>query len=252
MAVEIAGFARALAGCLAFESVDIDELEEALASGGEPLEMLLVEPSADVALIHSGKPFTHLYFVQHGTVVLWQYPHSELFAPYLIGEHEFMMDAQRWVASYSAATEATVVGIPVATMKLAVERIPQIREQMHLVLMRRLARYYWISLATSGSPTSRVAAALVSRLALRGEDFGHEREIKVLQRDIARLTVMSRSAVASGLSSLVSANVIRIGTDNGDRFAGLVHVPNVEQLKDYALSELREREVRLLLRQSED
>ena len=252
MAVEIAGFAQALARCEAFESVDTDELEDILARGGEPLEMLFVGASADVTLIQSGRPFTHLYFVQHGMVVLWQYPHSELLSPFLIGEHEFMMDAERWVASYSAATDATVVGIPVATMKLAVDRIPRIRAQMHLVLMRRLARYYWTSLATSGSATSRVAAALVSRLALRGEDYGREREIRVLQRDIVRLTVMSRSAVASGVSSLVSAQVIRIGTDNSERFTGLVHVPDVEPLKDYALSEVREREVRPLLRQSED
>ena len=252
MAVQVAGFAQALTRCEAFESVDADELEDVLARGEEPLKMVCVEPSADVALIQSGKPFTHLYFVQHGMVLMWQYPRSELVAPYLIGEHEFMMDAQRWVASYSAATEATVVGIPVATMKLAVEHIPRIRAQMHLVLMRRLARYYWISLAASGSPTSRVAAALVSRLALKGEDYGHEREIGVLQRDIVRLTVMSRSAVASGIASLVSAQVIRVGTDNSERFTGLVYVPDVEQLKDYALSELLEREVRPLLRQSED
>ena len=72
----------------------------------------------------------------------------------------------------------------------------------------------------------------------------------MLQRDIVRLTVMSRSAVASGVSSLVSANVIRIGDYNSERFTGLVLVPDVDQLKDYALREVREREVRPLLRQS--
>ena len=252
MAVEIAGFAQALARCQAFESVDTCELEDVLASSGEPLEMLFVEPSADAALIQSGKSFIHLYFVQHGMVVPWQYPHSELSSPFLIGEHEFMMDAERWVASYSATTKATVVGIPVATMRLAVERIPRIRAQMHLVLMRRMARYYWISLATSGSPTSRVAAALISRLALNGEDYGREREIEVRQRDIVRLTVMSRSAVASGVSSLAAAEAIRVGGDKSERFTGLVHVPDVERLKNHALSEVREKEVRPLLRQNDD
>ena len=160
MAVEIAGFAQALARCQALETVDANELEGVLAGGGEPLEMLFVDPSADVAFIQSGKPFTHLYFVQQGMFVPWQYPHSELSSPFLIGDHEFMMGAVRWVASYSAVTEATVVGIPVATMKRAAERIPQVRAQMHRVLMRRMARYYWTSLATSGSPTSRVAGRL--------------------------------------------------------------------------------------------
>ena len=143
MPIEIAGFAQALARCQVFESVEAAELENVLAAGQEPLEMLFVEPSADVALIRSGEPFTHLYFVQHGMIVPWQYPHSELSSPFLIGDHEFMMGAERWVASYSAATQTTVVAIPVATMRRAVERIPQIRAKMHLVLLRRMARYYW-------------------------------------------------------------------------------------------------------------
>ena len=252
MAVEIAGFGQALASCLAFEGVDTNELEDVLASGGGPLEMLFVGPSADVPFIQSGSSFTHLFFVQQGTVVTWQYPHSELSSPFLIGDHEFMMDAERWVGSYSAATKTTVVGIPVGTMRLVVERIPRIQAQMRIVLMRRMARYYWISLATSGSPASRVAAALVSRLALDGEDHGHEREIKVRQQDIVRLTVLSRSAVASGISSLVSAKIIRVGDDNRGRFTGVVHVPEVDQLKNHAFNEVREKEIRPLLRQNED
>ena len=252
MAIEIAGFAQALARCQVFESVTADELENGLSAGKEPLEMLFLEPSADVALIQSGEPFSHLYFVQHGMIVPWQYPHSELSSPFLIGDHEFMMGAERWVASYSAATHTTVVAIPVATMRLAVERIPQIRAKMYLVLLRRMARYYWISLATNGSPAPRVAAALISRLALDGEDHGREREIILRQRDIVRLTVMSRSAVAGGISRLTSADLIRIGDDNSDRFSGLVHVPDVDRLKDYALSEVGEKQVRPLLASTTD
>ena len=104
---------------------------------------------------------------------------------------------------------------------------------------------------TEGHAAASFAAALVSRLALNGEDYGREREIGVRQRDIVRLTVMSRSAVASGVSSLASAKAIRIGDDNSERFTGLVHVPDVERLKDYALSEVREKEVRPLVRQNE-
>ena len=252
MAIEIAGFAQALARCQAFESVDAGELENVLSSGQEPLQMLFVEPSADVALIQSGEPFRHLYFVQFGMIVPWQYPYSELSSPFLIGDHEFMMGAERWVASYSAATETTVVAIPVATMRLTVERIPQVRAKMHLLLLRRMARYYWISLATNGSPAPRVAAALISRLALNGEDHGRKREISLRQRDIVRLTVMSRSAVAGGISSLAAAGLIRIGDDNSERFSGLVHVPNVDRLKDFTLREVREKQVRPLLPSIED
>lgn len=247
MAIEIAGFAQALAQCQAFQSVDAGELEDVLSSGQEPLEMQFVEPSADVALIRSGDPFRHLYFVQHGMIVPWQYPYSDLSSPFLIGDHEFMMDAKRWVASYSAATPATVIAIPVATMRLTVERIPEILSEMYLVLLRRLARYYWITLTINGSPAQRVAAALISRLALRGEDHGCEREITVRQRDIVRLTTMSRSAVAGGISTLASDDLVRIGDENSERFSGLVHVPDVDRLKDYALSEVREKQVRPLL-----
>ena len=247
MAIEIAGFAKALAQCQAFRSVDPAELEKALSRGQEPLEMSVVEPSADIALIRSGEPFNHLYFVQHGMIVPWQYPYSDLSSPFLIGDHEFMMGAKRWVASYSAATPATVIAIPVATMRLTVESIPQIRAEMYLVLLRRLARYYWITLAISGSPAQRVAAALISRLALMGEDHGCEREITLRQREIVRLTAMSRSAVAGGISTLTAGDLIRIGDDSSDRFSGSVHVPDVDGLKDYALGEVREKQVRPLL-----
>lgn len=248
MAVEIAGFAQALARCQAFKSVDAGELEQVLSSGDEPLEMLFVEPSADVTLVRSGQSFKHLYFVQHGMIVPWQYPHSELYAPFLIGDHEFMMGAERWVASYSAVTHATVVGIPVSTMRLVVARIPRIGAQMYRVLLRRMARYYWISLATNGSPAPRVAAALISRLALQGDDYGCDREVTVRQRDIVRLTAMSRSAVAGGISRLTNADLIRFGGDGSERFSGLVHVPDVDRLKDFSFSEVRGKQVYPLLR----
>ena len=46
---------------------------------------------------------------------------------------------------------------------------------------------------------------------------------------------------------LTSADLIRIGDDNSERFSGIVHVPDVDRLKDYALSEVREKQVRPLL-----
>ena len=252
MHVEFAGFAEALARCQAFQKVDPTELENLLASGEEPLEMKFVDPSADVPLIRSGDAFERLFFVQHGVIATWQYPRSELSSPFLIGDHEFIMDAGRWVASYSAATRATVVGIPIATMKLVVGRIPKIRAQMSLLVLRRMARYYWISLATNGSPESRVAAALVSRLALDGEDYGCRRDIRVRQGDIIRLTVMSRSAVATGISRLAAENLIGLGCGKHQRFSGLVHVPDVDRLKDHAFGEVRNKLIRPMLRLDED
>ena len=252
MPVEIAGFAQALARCLDFETVEPPELEDVLSDATEPLEMQYAEASADSPLIRSGSLFTHLLFVQHGTVVPWQYPYSELEAPFLIGEHEFLMGSERWVASYSAVTEAIVVWIPVALVKLAVDRIPRVRDRMNQLVMRRLARFYWTSLATSGTPSSRVAAALVSRLALVGNDHGEDREISIRQKDLTRLTTMSRSAVADGLATLAKAHVIRLGGDRSSRFSGVVLVPDVDPLKDQAFAEVRDREVRSLLARPDD
>lgn len=252
MPVEIAGFAQSLVRCLDFDSVEPPELEGALSDADEPLEMWFTEPSADSPLIRSGSRFTHLLFVQHGIVVPWQYPHSELEAPFLIGEHEFLVDADRWVGSYSAVTKSIVVWIPVDVMNLIVERIPKVRDRMHLLVMRRLARFYWTSLATSGTPSSRIAAALVSRLALAGNDFGEGRRIDIRQKDLVRLTTMSRSAVADGLSTLMEGGVIELGAERSTRFAGVVLVPDVDLLKDHAFSEVRNREIRPLLTRSDD
>ena len=247
MPVEIVGFAQSLARCKDFESVDPSDLEEVLANAAEPLELRYVEPSVDSPLIRSGSEFTRLFFVQHGTVVPWQFPHSELAAPFLIGEQEFLTDAERWVGSYSAVTEAIVVGIPVGVMCLTVHHFPEVRERMHQLLMRRLARFYWTSLATSGTPTSRVAAALVSRLALEGADHGEDRFIEIRQKDLVRLTTMSRSAVADGLGSLAKSGAIRLGGERSERFAGLVLVPDVDLLKDHAFAEVLDRAIRPLL-----
>ena len=247
MPVHIAGFAQALVRCLDFESIDPVELEDAIAAATEPLEMRYAEPSVESPLIQSGSEFTHLFLVQHGVVVPWQYPHSELAAPFLIGEHEFLMDAERWVANYSAITEAVVIGIPVSVMALALDRFPAVRDRMHQLVMRRLARFYWTSLATSGSPHSRVAAALVSRLALLGTDYGKDRSIEVRQKDLGRLTTMSRSAVADGLTGLVEAGVVRLGGDHRSRFTGVVVVPDVDTLKDHAFRDVQTREIEPLL-----
>ncbi len=209
MTIEISGFSQSLVRCLDFEGVSEEELEAVLPEASQPLEMRFAEPSAEVPLIRSGSEFTHLVFVQHGVVTPWQSPYSELAAPFLIGVHEFLMGAERWSASYSAITEAVIVRIPKEVIHLVTERIPQVRERMHALVMRRLARFYWVSLATSGGPASRVAAALVSRLALDDLDFGSERVIAIRQRDLGRLTTLSRSAVAAGLTELAESRAIR-------------------------------------------
>ena len=128
-------------------------------------------------------------------------------------------------------------------MRLVIAAIPRVQERMHQLVMRRLARFYWTSLATTGTPSSRVADALVSRLALDGADYGKDREIVLRQKDLVRLTTMSRSAVADGLAQLARAGAIRLHRDGRVRFTGLVPVPDVEQLKNAAFSEVRDRTI---------
>jgi len=123
---------------------------------------------------------------------------------------------------------------------------------MHQLVMRRLARFYWTSLATTGTPASRVAAALVSRLALEAEDFGAGRMVTIKQKDLVRLTTMSRSAVADGLTSLTTAGIISFGEDQRSRFGGIVNVPNVDLLKDQAFAEVRDRDIRQLIFRLDD
>ena len=247
MSIKMSGFANSLARCLDFDVIKPDDLEAALEDGPEPLSMKYVEPSVSPPIIQSGMPFRHLVFVQHGTIVPWQYPHSELDAPFLIGEHEFLTDSERWVGSYSAVTEAIVVDIPIGVMELIVRKLPAVRERMHQLVMRRLARFYWTSLATSGTSSSRVAAALISRLALEGDDYGEDRTIEVKQKDLVRLTTMSRSAVADGLATLMDSSAISQGNEPPARFSGVVSIPDVDRLKDCAFAEVRDRTIQPLM-----
>ena len=247
MPIQVEGFAQALSRSLDFQNVTPEALEAVLAEVTQTLEMRFAEPSAEVPLIRSGSEFTHLIFVQHGVVTPWQSPYSELAAPFLIGVHEFLMGAERWSASYSAISEAVIVRIPKEVIHLVTERLPTVRERMHELVMRRLARFYWVSLATSGGPASRVAAALVSRLALDDLDFGSDRTIAIRQKDLGRLTTLSRSAVAAGLSELAATGAIRWGDGPGARFKDEVIVPDVDALKDQAFADVRARELQPLL-----
>ena len=239
MSVRIAGFAQSLVQCLDFADVKPSELEEVLATATIPLTMEYVTPSIETPAIRSGSQFDHLIFVQRGTIIPWTYPNSELNAPFLIGVPEFLGGAKRWIMSHSASTEAILVSIPVEVMTQIVENIPKVRETMQHLVMRRLARFYWTSLATTGNPQSRVAAALVSRLALEEEDYGRGRTITIKQKDLGRLTTLSRSAVADGLTDLTESCAIRLGNEEETRYSGTVLVPDVNRLKDYAFSEIR-------------
>ena len=81
-------------------------------------------------------------------------------------------------------------------------------------------------------------------------DFGTERVISIRQKDLGRLTTLSRSAVAAGLSELAESGAIRWGDGPGARFRGEVLVPDVDALKDRAFADVR-REIQPLLTDSD-
>ena len=95
-----------------------------------------------------------------------------------------------------------------------------------------------------------MAAALVSRLALDDLDFGTERMIWIRQKDLGRLTTLSRSAVAAGLTELAQSGAIGWGDEPGARFRGEVLIPDVDALKDRAFADVR-REIQPLLTDSD-
>lgn len=246
MPIELAGFAQALSRCADFDGIAADQLELALEEAGGQLQLQFVEAS-DEPLISSGERFDRVMFIQSGTVAPWQYPRAELKNPFLIGEHELLMGATRWVATYSAVESSVIVEIPVATMEVVLSRIPAVRDNMHRLVLRRLSRFYWTSLAITGSAASRVAAALVSRLALNDLDFGSDRRWEISQGELARLTTMSRSAVADGLSEIARQGVISI-EGSGNRFSGVILIPSVAELKNAAFDDVRTREIRSLVK----
>ena len=246
MPIEIA---NALAGSPHLGTVEPKDLDMALTDSDEPIEPRFVKRSAVDPLIRSGSAFTHLLLVQRGTVVPWQQPYSELKAPFLIGDHEFLTGAERWMANYSAVTDATVVDIPLKVIGCILERNPSVMDRMHELVMRRLARFYWTSLAISGTPAPRVAAALISRLALTGNDHGEEKIVEILQSDLARLTTMSRSGVAEGLKVLRHE---KKAISFGRRFSGMVRIPDVERLKNEAFADVLDQAIRPLLLQSDE
>lgn len=237
--VELRGLAAALCQTEDFQDADPTAVEELLAEAGDEVRVRFANEGVGTPFVRSGEPFTHLLLVQSGVLVPWQHPHSELRRPFLIGVHELLMSSDRWVATYSALTESTIIEIPRSSVRRLTEALPQVQARMLDLILHRISRFYWTSLSTTGSPRARVAAALVSRLALHGEDFGTERPIEVKQTDLVRLTVLSRTAVASALRALEADGLVLSEGRSPRYFSGSVLIPDVDALKDAAFSDVR-------------
>ena len=240
MPLELRGVAAALCLTEDFLAAEPLEVEAALQKADASVRLRFTDEGVGTPLVRSGEAFTHLLLVQSGVVVPWQQPPSELRRPFLIGIHELLMGSKRWVATYSAVAESTIVEIPREALGHVLDALPSVREQMLKLLLYRISRFYWTSLSTTGSPRARVAAALVSRLGIRGEDFGRNREIRIRQIDLVRLTALSRTAVASGLRDLVESELVKhSGRSHARYFSGRLVVPDVDALKDAAFADVR-------------
>ena len=115
---------------------------------------------------------------------------------------------------------------------------------MYQLVMQRLARFYWMSLATSGTPSSRVAAAPVSRLAIMGDYYGEDRTGGIKRMDLVRLTTMVPIR-GCGLGKVVGEST----SDPPERrpaseFSGVVLILDVDRLTDHAFAEVRDRAIR--------
>ena len=255
MAVEVAGFAQLLCQCRAFHGVNPDEVEHLLADSGAALRIRNL-PASPEPIVRSGDQLDHLLFIQHGTIVPWQYPYSELSEPFLLGEHEVLLaeDAPTWVANYSAVVDSVVVEIPVAAVRRILNEVEGVRANMNRLVLRRLARFYWTSLSTTGTNESKTAAALVSRLALRGEDAGNDRELDITQKELVRLTAMSRTGVSEGLARLSDAGLIRAEQLRGEKryITGRLGIPDVSLLKERAFSDVLDRQIHRLVGHLDD
>ncbi len=251
MPVDIHEFVRALTSYPAFHGVSADQLAQALQKPEIELSVDFVEASVK-PLVRSGDPVEDLIFIRHGTVVPWQYPYSELEFPFLLGEHEVLLepDQPQWVANYSAVTESLIVRIPVPVMRHVLDTLPEVGRNMELLVLRRLSRFYWTSLSTTGTPESKVAAALISRLASEGEDAGTGKNVTIQQKDLIRLTAASRAVVSQGVQTLFDRGVIDVEGLDRPRpyYSGEVRVAHVDRLKEEALAGVG-REIDRLVRE---
>lgn len=240
--VDFHSVVRSLCRCKSLQGVDPLEIErifgEFVAECRRPLVGQRLQAGAIVT--NSGDHIESLLFIQHGVVVAWQIPVSTLETPYLLGEHELLTGMGYWMATYSAYTDAQLVHLPIALMRRVLQRTPEVPRNIQQALYARISRYYWTSLATSGTNKSKVAAALVSRLALDDRDVAGERDVIVhmSQKELCRLTNTSRPGVSKGLKELVDDGVVSLKRPS--YMTGEMIIRSVDALKDEAYRSFRE------------
>lgn len=213
---------------------------------------LIMTRSRVVPLAESGHAFQTLLYVADGRVVPSTMPYSVLGPGFLIGLHEYLFQRTPavWVSSYFGLPNAVILSVPLSVMDYLTEKYPEVRVNIQNIVLRRYARFCWTSLATAGSPKSRVAAALISRLALENELTAvGEATVTLRQKDVIRLTALSRTSVYQELRDLNSENVIEfldLDSDHRGR-SGAIRIPDIKRLRSLAENEITGQVIPALL-----
>ena len=232
---------RALCRCKTFLGVDARKMEKLFVEHVAHHRPLASERLvAGSIFTHSGERLDDLFFIQGGVVVAWQIPVSTLETPYLLGEYELLTAMPQWMATYSAYTDAQLLRLPADLMRRVLQSNPEVRRNIRRALYTRIGRYYWTSLATSGTNKSKVAAALVSRLALEDRDVAgdHDVTINISQKELCRLTNTSRPGVSKGLKELVDDGLVAL--QRPSYMTGDMIIRSVDALKEEAYRSFRD------------
>jgi len=193
--------------------------------------------------VRSGEAFERLLYVADGQVIPGTMPQSVLESGFLIGLHEYLLRRTPpvWVSSYFALPHAVILALPTTILDDLARRDPNIRANIEGIVLRRYARFCWTSLSTVGTPKARVAAAIVSRLVLDDRwDVSGEATLRIHQKDLIRLTALSRTSVYKELGELESESVVQFenrGTSRPER-AGRMRIPDVGKLRSVAETEI--------------
>lgn len=191
-------------------------------------------------LIQAGTQFEALALIVTGELIPTTLPGSILREGFVVGLHEYLHreDSAVWKSTYISLGNLMVLWLPLALFddlaKLHQEFVPNISS----IVLKRLDRFYWTSLSTVGPPTSRVAAALLSRLAVDGSLRPKGRAQAIFsgtaggfRRDLMRITTLSRTAVWDSLNKLRGDRLID-WTEATSESSERIHLLKIDKLHE--------------------
>ncbi|MBN4064607.1 Crp/Fnr family transcriptional regulator [Dehalococcoides mccartyi] len=216
--------------CNTFDIVERSVLSRWIESEADGFKVVLLDPDSSAPFIEAGSECVDAFLLRQGEVIPWTYPSTFLPPPFLIGQHEMLMEHPSWQSQYSVTKEGTAIAIPIEALTRLMTQEPSFKDAVLQTVLSRTARFYWTSLSTGGPVKSRVAAAILSRIAIKKLPMVGRQNLKLAQTDLMRLTLASRPSVALAVTELVGQDLIQLG--DGDRYSGEIFIPDVKLLID--------------------